>query len=227
MVTDDVRRLRTLVKLPPKAASKSRRTSPLYRGAKISNHRFLRVLDHFVRDSTTSETAKATGLSVNSVHAVYRKLRVFFYDVHLFRDFYQGQDPVTFESGDPEAELALLNFHLGRVGQKRGLRSPITEPSYHFAESCWRYDFFRMMRERPSDAVYAMMRSHLLELIRLCGPVGSVPVNREAGALAVMRQIDQRIEWFKRSAPGFRSSEMRAALDDAGSVTALVVPPLS
>lgn len=192
----------------------SRRRNPLMHAAKISGHRFRRVLWHFVRDHTASETARAVDMSINSVHALFRKLRIFFYDVHLFRDFYDGRDPETVDSGDPVFEQRLLEYHLARYGRHRGFRSPATEPPHHFAETCWRYDFQIMMNERPSDAVYGMMQRHLLELIRLCGPVGAQPRNLLAGARAVMRQTDERIDWFRRNAPGFRDAETRRDLFD-------------
>lgn len=197
----------------PDAKSKKRdRAAPLYRSAKISDYRFRKVLEQFVRDSSATDAARATRLSVNSVHAIYRKLRVFFFDAGLFMDFYEGKDPVEFVSEAPAFERDLLAFHLDRFRAKRGLRSPTSEPPYHFAESCWRYDFKVLMEQRPSEAAYAMMLSHLLEIIRLCGPVGSVPSNRHAGALAIARQIDQRILWLERNAPGFADADIRGGL---------------
>ncbi|MCB9992253.1 MAG: hypothetical protein H6873_01200 [Hyphomicrobiaceae bacterium] len=199
--------------------SKRRRVSVLYHSAKISDYRFRKLLWHFVRDHSTTEAARDVRLSVNSAHAIYRKLRVFFYEVGLFLDFYAGQDPETFESDNPVFEKALLEYHFERIGRHRGLRSPATEPPYHFAESCWRYDFYVMMQERPADTVYAMMQRHLLELIRLCGPVGARPRNLPAGARAVMRQAGERIAWLKRNAPGFRDEDIRAGLSEALSIT--------
>jgi hypothetical protein len=178
------------------------------------------VIWHFVRDHSASEAARATGLSINSVHALYRKLRVFFFEVGLFLDYYQGEDPVSFEGDNPVEEHRILSFHLARNGAMHGLRSPTSEPPYHFAESCWRYDFHVMMAERPDEAVYGMMERHLLELIRLCGPIGARPRNRAGGLRTVMRQADERIAWLRRSAHGFRDEVLRAGLTDALSVTA-------
>lgn len=195
-----------------------KQASRLQRAGKISDYRFRKVIDHFVRDHTATEAARATGLSVNSAHALYTKLRAFFFHVGLFIDIYRGQDPSQVDTGAPVYEHALLSFHLKRYGDKRGFRSPSNEPHYHFAESCWRYDFALLMAERPSEAVYAMMQRHLLELIRLCGPIGAKPRNRLEGALAVMRQADERIEWLMRNAPGFREPEQRQALDAIRSI---------
>lgn len=156
-----------------------------------------------------------TGLSVPGVQAIYRRLRVFFFEVGLFQDFYQGMDPMAFESDNPVFERSLLAFHFARMGEKRGLRQPMHEPPYHFAESCWRYDFAIMKAQRPDAPVEAMMLAHLLELIRLCGPVGDRPHNRLAGLRAVERFTDQRIAWLMRNAPGFSDRVTRAALAEA------------
>lgn len=195
----------------------TRRTARLYRSAKISERRFRQVLECFVRDSSATEAARATGLSINSTHAIYRKLRVFFFEVGLFLDFYGGRDPTEYDSGNPLEEFRLLEFHFARIRAKRGLKSPANEPPYHLAESWWRYQFKVMKEERRSE-VHAMMLAHLLELIRLCGPVGAPPHNLEAGALAVARQIDQRTAWLRRSAPGFADDKSRMALADIEAI---------
>jgi len=197
-------------------ASNSKRR--LYRSTKISDYRFRRVLDSFARDDSASDAARATGLSVNSVHALYRKLRIFFFECGLFLDFYDGHDPESFDSGNPHFEKALLEFHLRRYGDKHGFRSPGSEPHYHFAESCWRFDYYMMELERPSGDVHAMKLAHLLELIRLCGPVGAAPRNRQAGLRAVLRHADQRIEWLRRNAPGFRAHR-----DDLAEAIAITI----
>lgn len=171
--------------------------SKLRRWSKISDYRFRRVLGQFVRDVTSTEAAAATGLSINSVHGMFRKLRVFFFEVGAFQDYYAGEDPETLHPIDPEFERDLIAFHLARFGKRRGLKSPSNEPPYHFAESCWRYDFHLMMEQRPSEAVYAMMQRQLLELIKLCGPIGAQPRNRLDGITAVMRHTDERIDWFQ------------------------------
>lgn len=193
--------------------SKSRQPKPsLYRASKISDYRFRRVIEQFAQDASATDAARATGLSINSVHSIYRKLRIFFFECGLFRDFYDGHDPETFDSGAANFERELLAFHLERYGDKHGFSSPSTEPHYHFAESCWRFDFHMMARERPTETIQPMMLSHLMEIIRLCGPVGGKPRNLEAGLQAIMRQTDQRILWLQRNAPGFSSAELRNSL---------------
>jgi hypothetical protein len=190
----------------------TRRAKPLYRSAKISDYRFRKVLWHFVRDHTATEAARATGLSVNSAAAIFRKLRGYFTEAGLFVDYYTMGDMDAPENENLEFERRLLEFHFSRIGEKRGLAAPPDGPDYHFAESCWRFDYQVLRDQRPSDAVYAMMLVHLLEIIRLCGPVGGKPTNRKVGLMAKLRQMDQRILWLERNGPAFRGDGRRAAL---------------
>lgn len=189
-----------------------RSAKPLQYAGKISNYRFRDVLWHFVRDHNANETARATRLSANSVVGLYRKLRVFFYEAGLFTDIYDGQDALSQSANEPRFEKALLEFHFERIRVHRGLKSPAHEPDYHLAESHWRFHFHIMAGERPDAPVEAMMAAHLLEIIRLCGPVGARPANLRAGAEAIRRQTDQRLLWLVRNAPGFATPERRSAL---------------
>lgn len=209
--------LSSLMELLPMAARKSAKTKrlprPLYHSAKISEYRFRKLLLCFVRDQSATDTAQACGLSVNSVAGIFRKVRVYFVEVGLFTDFYEGRDPladIDYESARYEHDL--LTFHLARVRAKNGLKSPASEPDYHFAESHWRYHFHVMARERPDSPVHDMMLGHLLEIIRICGPIGTKPINRRAGYQAILRHMDQRIAWLERNGPGFMSTEWRSAL---------------
>jgi len=207
--------------MPARKSTKAGRAARgLYHSAKISDYRFRKVLWHFVRDDSATGTARATRLSVNSVSAIFRKLRVYFTEAGLFTDFYEGHDPLTHDSGLITTEHSLLAFHIARVRVHNGLKSPATEPDYHFAESHWRYHFHVMARERPSGEVHAMMFGHLMEIIRLCGPIGTRPANRRAGLMAIARQMDQRIAWLERNAPGFNDAALRSGLREAKAVQA-------
>lgn len=166
----------------------------------------------FTLDETVAATARKTGLSTNSVAALFQKLRAFFFEVGLFTDIYDGRDPLEVDIDNPQFEQDLLEFHFARVRDKRGLGARAGEPDYHFAESHWRYHFHVLARQRASGDIHAMMFAHLLELIRLCGPVGATPVNRRAGILAIARQMDQRIAWLERNALNFRPADQRDAL---------------
>jgi hypothetical protein len=199
--------------MPLRRIRKAGRTGrKLRHAAKISDYRFRKVLWHYVRDHSAAQAARETGVSTNSVSAIYRKLRVFFFEVGLFTDIYQGQDPCTFESEDLTFERDLITYHLERMRGMRRAKCPADEPDYHFAESHWRFHFQVLLGQRASEEVYAMMLTHLAEIIRLCGPVGQKPSNLGAGLMAVVRQMDQRILWLERNGPEFRSDERRAEL---------------
>ncbi|MBR2689341.1 MAG: hypothetical protein IKE42_15950 [Aquamicrobium sp.] len=193
-----------------------RSKAPLYRAAKISDHRFRRVLASFVHDHTVSETAQLTRLSANAVEQIFRKLRVFCFEGRLFMDFYNGQNPLEVSGPRSAHELALIRFHLARTESKRGLKQPLTEPPYHFAESGWRYEYHVLVRERPSgaEAVRAMMLRHLIQFIRAYGPVGARKRDEIAGRFAVLDQIGERARWLQRNAPGFSDRDMRQELQN-------------
>lgn len=192
---------------PPRA------TKPLYRSSKISERVFRQVLEHFAHDRSATDTAKLTGLSLNSVAAIFHKLRVFFFEVGLFMDFYEtlktGGD-ITLD--DEIAEMQLLEFHMQRMAAKRGLHTRSGQPDYHMAESFWRLGYSVMAQQRPIQSIHAVMLSHLLEVIRICGPVGAKPTKRRLGLLAVMRQMDKFALWLERNAPEFKSDRLRQEL---------------
>jgi hypothetical protein len=191
----------------------------LYRSAKISDHTFRQVLGHFVRDHTAAETARQTGLSHNSIHAIFHKLRVYFTQTGLFLDIYAGQELDKFDIGDPAFERLLLDYHFTRIRSKRGVRCPPNSSvDYHFAESYWRLGFKKMREQRPSEQIYSMMENNLVEIIRICGAVGGKPVNFEAGMEAVFHQIDKHLLWLKRSAPNYSAPHLREQIDDVLAV---------
>ncbi|WP_375412998.1 hypothetical protein [uncultured Bradyrhizobium sp.] len=184
--------------------------------AKISDYRFRKVLACFVRDHTATETARMTGLSVNSVNDLYRKIRIYFYDAGLFMNFYGGAGPARYDPDDhKDFERTLLRFHRNRLRSRRGVRETPGAPNYHLAESWWRFDFAMILRERPSDSVYDMMVAQLLAIIRVAGPIGRHPKNPAARSRVIARLVDQKILWFLRNAPGFANPELRAGLDEA------------
>jgi hypothetical protein len=189
--------------------TKTRRAAkPLYHSAKISDYIFRKILLHFVRDHTATETARDTRLSVNSVAAIFAKLRVYFTEAGLFSNPVE----VGMFADNEEFEMRFLEFHTGRVKEKRGLRSPPNGTDYHTCESHWRFHFYMLMIQRPSESVHAMMLNHLLEIMRICGPVGSKPVNRKEGLLAAFRHMDQRLLWLERNSQDYRSMAYRQEL---------------
>lgn len=200
-----------------KAASTGNR---LYRAAKVSEYRFKRVLWSFVIDEPVADAAQRTGLSANSVQAIYARLRVFFTDVGLFLDIYAGGDP---RDGSPEGEdmegfeYRLIPFHFKRMKAKRRVReTQVTEIDYHWNESFWRFHFSILQTARPTqtEAIHRMMYAHLLAMIRLCGPVGAKPRNRRKALQLQIQQLDQRALWLARNAPEFSDEQSRAQLNE-------------
>lgn len=196
--------------LPRRSRKKRQRgRGVLYHSAKISERTFKAVLWEFTLDRTLTDAAKATGLSTNSVAAIFTKLRVYFAEAGLFTD---PRLIGMFEDNE-EFERHFLAFHLGRARSKRGLAAASSAGrDYHMAESHWRFHFHMIALQRPSENVAAMMFAHLLALIRICGPVGRKPVNPREGRLEIFRQTDQRLLWLERNAPEFRSPSQRAEL---------------
>lgn len=196
--------------------SKPRRARRLYHAAKISDYRFRKVLMSFVRDHSATEAARVTGLSVNSAKDLYGKIRTYFFEAGLFMDFYGGAGWAQYDpEADKEFEQSLLAFHRQRLRRSRGVRTKADQPDYRLAESWWRLDFAMIMRERRSEAVYAMMMGQLLAVIRVAGPVGKKPGNRAECRRTIARLVDQKILWLQRNAPRFATPELRAGLEDA------------
>jgi hypothetical protein len=201
------------VRLPKKSKAKIKR-KPLYRSSKISDYRFQKVLWHFVRDHSVALTATETRLSANSVTAIFRKLRIYFFEVGLFTDFYEGSNPLEITTENEVVEFLLLDYHLTRLRDKRGMKIIPGEPDYHFAESHWRFQFRLLMDQRSAEGVYNMMHSHLLEIIRACGPIGAHPQNVAMARRIRARQLDQRVSWLMRNSPEFRSEKFRVMLKE-------------
>lgn len=202
--------------MPKAAKAKSRaRSQPLYFSAKISDYQFRKVLWHFVLDHSAQEAARHINLRANSISAIFTKLRVFFFDLGVFTDIYNGGDPregTGFE-GEERYEFELLDFHLKRRTAKRGqVDCPMDEPDYHFAESHWRFGFVDLIEGRDPETAHHMMYGHLLELIRCCGPIGAPSKNRLDGKRLMLRHIDQRALWLERNSARYRSHEQREFL---------------
>lgn len=187
-----------------------RRRWPLYHSAKITEATFLRALMHFVRDDSATETARQTGLSLNSTSALFQKIRAYLFYAGVFTDPYRGKPPDAGLDNDA-FEARLLSYHFTRIADKRGLAPSAAQADFHLAESHWRFMFSVAREGRPAADFQQMMLTQLIEVIRLCGPIGRPPINRAAGFRAALRHQDQLLAWLERNAPGF-SSEERAAL---------------
>ena len=187
-----------------------------YHSAKISEAQFKRVLWSFVIDEPLKQASKRTGLSANSLSGIYAKLRVFFTELGVFRDIYEGGDP---REGTPKGEdfegfeYRLIPFHFARIDAKRRTKpTQISEIDYHWNESFWRFNYSILTHGRPSDVIERMMFTHLMAHIRQSGPVGK-PARKRAEAEALDRQhLIIRLRWLERNSPYFAEAEPRAQL---------------
>jgi hypothetical protein len=206
-------------------SKRSKARSTLYAGAKISNYQFKRVLMAFVMDEPVAVAASHIALSANSIQAIYRKLRTFFVELTVFEDIYLGGDPKN-GLGDTDAaterlELDILGFHLARVKDKKlQMDTPRDQIDPHFAESCWRYQYHVMERERPGESITPMMFAHLHEIIKSCGPVGkSVPRALISRAYELkLAHLDQRVLWLSRNAPSLKSPSARTQIQEVMAI---------
>lgn len=187
---------------------------PLYRSAKISDYQFKKVLWSFARDETVAEAAQRIRLSVTSIHTIYGKLRTFFTESGLFTDPYRGGDPRDGLSEEEIFEHKLIGYHLARTARKRGLPdTTLGEVDPHWNESHWRFHYWAMTEGQRADSMDRMMFNHLLEHIRLCGPVGAKPTNRRKGLELALGQMDDRIFWMERNSPNYKSAKLRVELE--------------
>ena len=83
----------------------------LYFSSKISDYQFKKILWCFACDLSATEASRQIRLSVNSINSIYMKLRVYFTEAGLFRDFY---DP-SLDEPDESYEFRLLDYHLKRI----------------------------------------------------------------------------------------------------------------
>src|SRR5262249_41276546 len=133
----------------PAKSSNRQSANRLYRSAKISEYQFQRVLWSFVLDEPVARAAKHIDLSANSIQAIYRKLRRYFFEAGHFTDIYQGGDPRQGSAlATGEFERPLIEFHMRRFAAKRGADDAQEGPPYHFAESHWRFHYAAMTEGR-------------------------------------------------------------------------------
>lgn len=130
----------------------------------------------------------------------------------MFTDIYQGKEPTEGSKlADEEYEFHLIEFHFARMKAKRQVSTGQSEDD-HWCESHWRFHYAMLVEDRGGDAVHHMMHRHLLEMIRRCGPVGRLPVNRRAGLQLSLTQMDQRIAWAVRNSQHYTDLRSRAHL---------------
>ena len=196
----------------------NRPANRFYSAAKISEYQFQRVLRAFVAEEPANEAARKIALSANSIDALYRKLRVYFTELGVFYDIYEGGDPEKGTRYGPdfeEFERRLIAFHLERTSRKRRMKATrLDEIDYNWCESIWRFHYSILTQGRPSEAITRMMTEHLKAHILLCGPVGQPPRNREQSRKLSEQQRNQRLLWLRRNAPAYRSGRSRADIDE-------------
>jgi len=187
----------------------------LYFASKISDYQFKKVLWFFACDEPARNVSEKMNLSENSINAINQKLRVFFTDVGLFQDLYDGLplDDID-NSPNPEFEVRLLEYHLKRVSARRGIKTEYQGIDYHLNESYWRFNYQMVAAGRNADSVPKMMYRHLLTLVKLCGPVGGEIHNRDEAAAVIRGQLDEIAAWLERNSPRFRDPDARSQLQE-------------
>ena len=194
-------------------------TNRLYRGGKISEHRFRKVLRAFAGDTPPSTLAGQMRLSLNSIAAIYQRLRAHYVKIGVFRDFYRDDYPPGAAVNEPVQEFeayerALLAFHLRRVSDMRGIKPQPAGIDHHFCESCWRFRFVPFFEGRPDESVHGMMFDELLTYVRVGGPIGTPTPNLQAVREIQLELLDRRVSWLERSSPEFKPEALRASLRD-------------
>lgn len=198
-------------------------TNRLYRGGKISEYRFRRVLRAFAADTPPSKLAEQMRLSLNSITTIYQRLRIHYVKIGVFRDFYRDDNPDG--ASDVEAiaafeayEQALLAFHLQRVSRMRGIKPEPGLVDHHFCESCWRFGFQPFFENRLAEPVHEMMFNELATYLKAGGPVGTPSPNLKAIKGHQLAFAEKRATWLGRNAVAFSSPDLRAKLRTVGGL---------
>ena len=201
---------------PCRKSRMKRPANRFYYSAKVSEYQFKRVLWAFVLDQPVAEAARHIDLSANSIAVIYQKVRVYFTELGVFEDIYRGGDPRsgTSEGEDMEGfEYQLLSFHLQRVKSKRRQKTTtLDEVDYNWCESTWRFHYYTLTDGRSSDTVYRMMFSHLIVYLKLCGPIGLLPIKTKISLSLQYHQMMQRVIWLERNSIRTKDASMRNLL---------------
>jgi len=192
-------------------------TNGLYRGGKISEYQFRRVLRAFAADRTASDLAREMTLSLNSIVAIYQRLRAHYVRIGVFRDFYRDDYPNGCTNEDMREafeafEFGLLGFHMKRMSRMRGVKLGTVGADHHFPESCWRFRYAPFFEGRPSEPVHEMMFSELLAYIKAGGPVGANVPNLRAVRTCEIEHLNRKADWLGRNSETFKADCFRARL---------------
>ncbi|SNZ21332.1 hypothetical protein [Cohaesibacter gelatinilyticus] len=193
---------------------KAKPANRFYRYAKISEYMFRRVLWGFACDLSVTEVARNTKLSTNSVSAIYQRLRAHYVRIGVFNSFYDNGDAIGVSETSDAYELALLEFHLKRISQMRGIPHSQNSSDHHFCESCWRFQLIPFFEGRSADAAHNMIFNELLTYLKVGGPVGVKAADLQAVRRCQLEFLNRRSAWLERSSPEFKSEDSRALLRD-------------
>ncbi len=184
-----------------------------YVAAKISEYQFKKLLWNFAHDISPTETSRHMRLSLNSVNAIYMKIRRYFVELGHFPDIQVDQEELEFSDEIAvDSDEAFIRFHRNRMSRKYGLVKNADIHGLHRCESCWRYVNLELLNDGRDTNIPRMMYRDLIALIRICGPLGS-PITNLDKALEYRRQrVEQRLLWLQRNSTRHKSVELRALL---------------
>lgn len=182
-----------------------------YRGGKISEYQFSRVLAGFAADLPSSQLARRMTLSLNSVAAIYQRLRAHYVRIGVFRNFYDDLDDPA-DAASEAYELELLEFHQARIGRMRGIKTDPVGLEHHFRESCWRFQVVPFFEGRAPETVHAMVLAELLAYLKVGGVVGVDTPDMLAIRQCQLHFLDRRVAWLERNSAAFVSNDLRQSL---------------
>lgn len=166
--------------------------NPLYRGGKVSENQFRKIVRGFALDLPGAWIAEDHGISSNTVQSIYRKLRVFFVEAGLFPLADEGPEGSENFGDAPEAySKGLAEFHRLRMLHKRGIRGSSLDKSYHLAESRWRLHY-NYLQFKGVENFADLLEHDLLMVLELCGPLGGRPDNVDALPSIMQQQAEVR-----------------------------------
>lgn len=182
-----------------------------YRGGKISEYQFRRILAGFAADLPPSQLASRMTLSLNSIAAIYQRLRAHYVRIGVFRNFYEDLEDPT-DTASESYELELLEFHRARIGRMRGVKADPVGSDHHFRESCWRFQVEPFFEGRAPETVHAMIFAELFAYLKFGGPIGADTPDMLAIRQCQLQFLDRRVAWLERSSVEFSADDVRQSL---------------
>lgn len=140
--------------------------------AKLSDHRFKRMVRLYAEGISASDAAVALKLSYPTVRGLYQQVRSRMQEVGLYRDADEYRQFMRQWADDKEIDA---HFRLieGQMGKRRGATDATR--TLHLAELLYRHDEGSRLGAQFADVHY----SKLILLIRLTGPLNR-PLTDEA-----------------------------------------------